>query len=565
MRNTDSVVGSALYSSRPRERRALRLSQSLLALLFLNFLTTFGNLWPSALIVPGARIGPEFVALWVFILALVALFGHVGRRASLFLTLLFVLISIGRYAEVTMPALMGRPLNLYWDAPQLPRFLSVASQDLSGWQIAGIIVAFIAGMWLLGRMIRIAIETLSRHAAPAALRSPIALLLTVASLALLTASALKVETGVTLVASPVSPFYLRQADILLNALLPARRAQALPPSPPLNSDLGALAGAEVKVLFLESYGAITYDRDDMAHAIGPARERFAQAAGAQGRQVLSGFVRAATFAGASDLSHLSFLSGLDLSDPLRHDLLLETKRKTLLDAFEQAGYRSIGLYPSVSWDWPEKAFYDFDHYLDGPSLDYRGPRFGLWWLPDQFAMARVDELFPPGPAEKPRLLFFPTMSSHIPFRPTPPYQPDWGRITSDQPFSDEASREALREGTGWSDLLPAYIRSIDYTFQWLSGYQALPQARESVLVLLGDHQPASRVSGPGSNWDVPVHIVTANPMIADRLRRLGLQDGVEPKRRPLGHISALGPMLLSVFDSGEDPVAGPGRKVAGDH
>lgn len=132
MRNTDSVLGSALYSSRPRERRALRLSQSVLALLFLNFLTTFGNLWPSALIVPGARIGPEFIGLWVLILALVALFGHVGRRASLFLTLLFVLISIGRYAEVTMPALMGRPLNLYWDAPQLPRFLSVASQDLSG-------------------------------------------------------------------------------------------------------------------------------------------------------------------------------------------------------------------------------------------------------------------------------------------------------------------------------------------------------------------------------------------------------------------------------------------------
>jgi len=559
MRNTGSVLGSALHSSRPRESHVLRLSQSILALLFLNFLTSFGNLWPSTLIVPEARIGPEFIGLWVLLLFLVALSGQIGRSTLLLLTALFLMIAVGRYAEVTMPALMGRPLNVYWDVPQLPRFLSVASQTLNGWQIAGIIAAFLAGLWLLGRLIRLSIGTLSRHAAPAALRSPVALLLTACGIGLVIADVGKIDSERTFASSPVSPFYLRQADILLNAFLPARRAQALPPSPPLDSDLKVLAGAELKVLFLESYGAITYDREDIARVIGPARERFAQAAAAQGRQVLSGFVRAATFAGASDLSHLSFLSGIDLSDPLRHNLLLESNRKTLLDTFERAGYRSIGLYPSVSWEWPEKVWYSFDHYLDGPGLDYRGPGFGLWRLPDQFAMARVDQLLPPDPGEKPRLLFFPTMSSHIPFRPTPPYQPDWARISSDEPFPHPISSQALSDEIEWSDLLPAYIDSIEYTFRWLSGYQELPQARASVLVLLGDHQPASSVSGPGASWDVPVHIVTENRVIADRLRRLGLQDGVEPERRPLGHISALGPMLLSVFDSGEDPVAGPGR------
>jgi len=43
----------------------------------------------------------------------------------------------------------------------------------------------------------------------------------------------------------------------------------------------------------------------------------------------------------------------------------------------------------MSWDWLEVSFYDFDHYHDAPSLDYTGPKFGLWWLPDQFSMARV--------------------------------------------------------------------------------------------------------------------------------------------------------------------------------
>ena len=102
-------------------------------------------------------------------------------------------------------------------------------------------------------------------------------------------------------------------------------------------------------------------------------------------------------AGGSDWPHeIVKPLGIDLTDPLRHDVLLTTERQTMLDTFERAGYRTIGLYPAMSWEWPEESFYDFDHYLDSPSLEYRGPKFGLWWLPDQFSMAGIDELHPPG-------------------------------------------------------------------------------------------------------------------------------------------------------------------------
>ncbi len=290
--------------------------------------------------------------------------------------------------------------------------------------------------------------------------------------------------------------------------------------------------------------------------IHPGRQRLEQAANAQGRQVLSAFVRAATFGGASDLSHLSFLSGIDLSDPIRHDLLITTDRPTILDTFEQAGYRTIGLYPAMSWDWPEVSFYGFDHYHDAPSLDYRGPKFGLWWLPDQFSMARIDEMYPPDPDGKPRFLFYPTITTHIPFRPTPPYQPDWSRVTSDKPYSDEATAKAMADAIDWHDLFQGYIDTIKYTFEWLAGYQALPQPRESVLILLGDHQPAGGITGPNATWNVPVHIITSNETIAERLRLHGFSDGVNPPQESLGHISELSLILLSVFDSGGTEVTG---------
>jgi hypothetical protein len=555
-------MSEPLKGQRPQGNRWLVMTKVALALLFLNFLTSFNNFWPTPMVQPDTRIGPEFVGLWLVLLLLVALFGRVGRGAIAVLTGLFLLVAIGRYADVTVPAWLGRKMNLYWDAYHLPKFLEVASQDYAWWQIIGIIAAFIAGLWFLTRLIRMCIEVLAGHAAPYALRSPTALIVTISCVGLVAANLTNVVAS-PYVSGPVFPVYKRQAHLLAAAFFPSHFQSELPDSPPLHSDLQALRGAEVKVLFLESYGAVTYERDDIATVIDPARQRLEQAANAQGRQVLSAFVRAAAFGGASDLSHLSLLSGIDLTDPIRHDLLITTDRPTILDTFEQAGYRTIGLYPAMSWDWPEVSFYDFDRYLDAPSLDYRGPKFGLWWLPDQFSMARIDEMYPPDPDGKPRFLFYPTITTHIPFRPTPPYQPDWARVTSEKPFSDEATAKAMADKIDWNDLFPAYINTIEYTFNWLAGYQAQPQPRDSVLILLGDHQPAGGITRANATWNVPVHIITSNETIAERLRLHGFIDGVHPRQESLGHISELTRILLSVFDSGGTEVAGAVSVVDG--
>lgn len=549
-------MSDSLEDRRPQGNRWLVIAKVALALLVLNFLTTFNNVWSTPFVQPDTRVGPDLVGLWLVLLLLVALFGHVGRGAIAVLTGAFLLMVIGRYADVTVPAWFGRKVNLYWDAQHLPKFLEVASQEYAWWQIIGIVAVSIAGFWLLTRLIRACIEVLARHAAPYALRSPISLIVSVSLLGLVAASFMKVEAASPYVSTPVFPVYKRQAHLLLAAVFPDSFRSELPESPPLNSDLKVLAGAEVKVMFLESYGATTYERDDLFNVIHPARQDLEQAANAQGRQVLSAFVKAAAFGGASDLSHLSFLSGIDLTDPIRHDLLITTDRPTILDTFERAGYRTIGLYPAMSWDWPEVSFYSFDHYHDAPSLDYRGPKFGLWWLPDQFSLARINEMYPPDPDDKPRFLFYPTITTHIPFRPTPPYQPDWSLVTTDKPYSDEATAKAMDDAIDWHGLFQGYINTINYTFRWLAGYQALPESSGSIQILLGDHQPAGGITGPNATWNVPVHIITSNETIAERLRLRGFSDGVNPRQESLGHISELPLLLLSVFDSGGPEVAG---------
>lgn len=258
-------------------------------------------------------------------------------------------------------------------------------------------------------------------------------------------------------------------------------------------------------------------------------------------------MRASTFAGASELSHLSLLSGLDLSDPLHHDLLLTTDRPTLTTLFRRAGYQSVGLYPALSWDWAERRFYGFDPFLDGRDLDYRGPPLGYWKIPDQFTLARVEQLLPRDANAPPRFLFFPTITSHLPFGPVPPYQPEWQRLLSDDPFGAEESQRLLASFVDWIGMLPNYVGMFDYTYRWLGGWLQRPEPRESVILLVGDHQPAATVSGEGASWEVPVHVVTRDPGLLARFVTLGFTPGLEPRRPALGGMHDLTGLLLQAL------------------
>ncbi len=520
------------------------------ALLLLNAALGFENGSGTPAIRFEPRLAPEFVAVWLLLLVAIRAFGAVPKWLVTSLASVCTVLVIGRYLDVTAPVLFGRAINLYWDVPQLPRFLSVIGQPLAWWQQLLVASGVVLVLWVLYRLLRALIAILAHRAAPVALQSTPALAATAGAVVLVAAYAVGMPGTRALVSEPVTPTYARQAELLLSAFLPDRLASALPPSPPFDSDLAVLQGLDVKLLVLESYGAIAFDHPEARRRLAAARHTLARTIAATGRQVVSAFVRSPTFGGASDLAHLSLLSGIDLSDPRRHDLLLTSDRPTLLSLFERHGYRTYGFYPALSWDWPERVYYGFDEFLDGPGLGYRGPEFGPWFIPDQYSMARFDELHPIGPDTPPRLLFFPTITSHFPFRQVPPYQPDWSRLLSERPFESEDVERALAYQVGdWMNLLPEYLRTIEYTYAWLAGYLDRPSPRDYLMILIGDHQPASSVTGPDAPWDVPVHVITSRPELVERFRALGFQPGLEPRRPVLGGMHELTRLLAAAFDS----------------
>lgn len=517
------------------------------ALVLLNGALTFANVWPS--------LGVRWRAEWsVELAALVAVLAawHAGgrplpRRALQCLSVGMVLLILGRYADVTSPALYGRPVNLYWDLPHASEVIGMLSRVASGW----LLVALVAGVtcilaclfamtrWCLGQVD----EALRAH-------RPVRIGLGTAGV-LLTASFLAQQMNPRVprlprFSIPVTQVYgVQMARVA--AVLSGKGAQTLPPSPALKSNLVALAGDDVLLIFVESYGRTTFDRAEFARELRPAREHLDAAIQSTGRAVVSAFVTSPTFAGTSVLAHLSLLSGIEVRDTHRYELLMTQHRPSLVSLFDGTGYRTIAWMPGNQHPWPEGRFYGFDHIYDAGQLDYRGPPFGWWHIPDQYSLAALQarQLRSPHP---PLFVFFPTLSTHMPFRPTPPVQPDWPRMLTPEPYDAAPLRAAMTKTPEWTRLGESYEGSVQYFFEVFASYLEAHPEEHCTVILLGDHQPASSVSGEGASWDVPVHVISSHPEILQALRARGFQPGLDPTGPPLGRMDQLTQWLLTAFN-----------------
>ena len=77
----------------------------------------------------------------------------------------------------------------------------------------------------------------------------------------------------------------------------------------------------------------------------------------------------------------------------------------------------------------------------------------------------------------------------------------------------------------------AYGQSIQYSLDALVSFvRDLRRRRHLVLVVLGDHQPATIVSGQGAGHDVPVTVIAHDPAVLRRVSGWGWQDGHAPGR-----------------------------------
>ena len=69
-----------------------------------------------------------------------------------------------------------------------------------------------------------------------------------------------------------------------------------------------------------------------------------------------------------------------------------------------------------------------------------------------------------------------------------------------------------------------------------------------VLVVLGDHQPATLVTGNGATHDVPISVIAHDPKVMDQISGWGWQDGMLPRpNAPVWPMDAFRDRFLGAF------------------
>ena len=73
-----------------------------------------------------------------------------------------------------------------------------------------------------------------------------------------------------------------------------------------------------------------------------------------------------------------------------------------------------------------------------------------------------------------------------------------------------------------------YALAVGYAIDAMASYAARYVDERTVLIALGDHQPAPLITGDDASRAVPVHVIARDPAVLDPFLRWGFTPGVLP-------------------------------------
>ena len=322
---------------------------------------------------------------------------------------------------------------------------------------------------------------------------------------------------------------------------------------PGNRLLTGLRGKDVLVVFVESYGRVAVQDSSVSPRINAVLERGDAQLRAAGFSSRSAFLTSPTFGGLSWLAHSTLQSGVTVNGEWRYDQVAGKHRVTLTRAFKRAGWRAVGAMPGNRRAWPEgSTFYRYDQVYDRRNLGYRGPAFGLPPMPDQYTLLALQRRELAKRHRPPLFAEVDLISSHAPWTRIPQLIP-WEDV-GDGSIFDRLPAEESTQAALFGDAeraRAAYGHSIEYSLRTIFSFVQRYGDDNLVLVVLGDHQPATLVTGHDDpSHDVPISVIAHDPKVMDQIAGWSWQDGMLPSRKaPVWPMAAFRDRFLTSFGS----------------
>jgi hypothetical protein len=318
---------------------------------------------------------------------------------------------------------------------------------------------------------------------------------------------------------------------------------------PASGLLTRLKGKDVIFAFIESYGQVAVQGTSFSAGVDRVLREGETQLAVEGYHAQSAWLTSPTFGGVSWLAHSTLQTGLWVDSQSLYDRVIRTKRLTLSDAFGRAGWSTVSDVPSNTHPWSyATSFYHFGTAYDDGNVGYAGPSFGYARIPDQYTLKYFADHQLTGP-HTPVMAEIDLVSSHTPWAPLPRLVP-WSQIGDGTIYASQPA-QSQPSSVVWRD--PAlvrqyYGRSVQYALGSLFSFLKNVDDPNLVVVALGDHQPATIVSGTGANHQVPISIIARDPAVLRDVAGWHWQDGLLPtKAAPLWRMDAFRDRFLAAF------------------
>ena len=306
------------------------------------------------------------------------------------------------------------------------------------------------------------------------------------------------------------------------------------------------------MVFVESYGRVAVEDSWFAPRSTSTLSRSDADLAALGYHSRSGWLGSPTFGGLSWLAHSTLQSGLWIDSQQRYDQVLASNRLTLASRLQEGRLAHRGRHPVRRRVRGPRgsAFYRYDRLYGSYDVGYAGPHFSYAKVPDQFTFRAFDnrELADPPAAgdgrDRPRL-------QPRPWIPLPHIVP-WDTLGDGLTYAGQQKkgRSYINNFGDTHAQQQNYADSIRYSLRSLVSFVRHAHDKKLVMVVLGDHQPHSVISGNGASHDVPISLVAHDPAVLHQISGWGWTPGLQPATAtPVVPMNEFRDRFLSAFGS----------------
>jgi len=482
---------------------------------------------------PFLRLPVEVLVLLVIVLLLPDRHRRLRTVVAVAAGLVLGLATVFKLLDLGFGQALNRPFDPLIDYRYAGSLVETVRDAADGWLgTALVVLAAVAVVGLLA-LVPLAVLRLCRLAARHRSRAvPVVAMLTAGWLAL---ALLDVRGPAGPLATGETAAYVSgQVTRVPGRLEDRREFLAASRSDPLRDVAGddlfaALRGKDVLVVFVESLGRVALEDPEHSARVREVLDTGTRRLAREGVHGRSAWLTSPTFGALSWLAHATLQSGLWIDSQPRYDVLVTSPRLTLTALFGRAGWRTVCAVPANNRDWPQGEFYGFDHVYDSRNIGYEGPRFGYPTMPDQYTLDAVHRLELAPTDRRPVMAEVDLITSHAPWSRVP-------RLVDQAAVGDGSVFEGMpetlpSEADIWPDperVRRAYFGSVTYSLRALVRFLSTYADDDLVVVMVGDHQPATIVSGSDAGHDVPVAVLARDPAVLDRVSGWGWDPGMRP-------------------------------------